>query len=167
MMVALPGAEGATVVAQAGCAAHDLTKGEFMSADQITDKGKVADLVRKLHVERGDAYGRGDVEGYLSYYSADPSIIVLNETMTLQKMADEVRSFFDQGAQVIELSIPNDIDLHFSESGDAALTSFAWREKLKNPDGSIVNAAFLETDVWYNMKGQWKVVALHLTEIET
>ena len=137
-----------------------------MVSDKNADKNEIADAIRKLHVHRGEAYGRGDVEGYLSHYADDASMFVLNEAMTKQKLAEEVRSLFARGAQVIALNIPHDVKVRLSDSADAAVMSFAWQEKFQNPDGTITDSSFFETDVWYRKNDRWEIVSLHFTALE-
>ena len=121
--------------------------------------------IRKLHVERGKAYGRGDVEGYLSYYADDASMFIFAKESKLEEMAREVRSLFERGGRVVTLDIPAEPEVLLNEAGDAAVVAFAWRETFKNPDGTITNSRFYETDIWFRRRGQWKIVKFHFTTL--
>ena len=136
-----------------------------MNDSNSADSSSIAATIRKSHVDRAEAYRRGDVDGYLSYYTSDARMFIQDRMMTLQELAQVVRSQFDQGARVLDLKVTSDVDLQISDTGDAAVASFSWWESFQNPDGSVSNSSFHETDIWFRSSGRWKVVNFHFTAI--
>jgi len=123
------------------------------------------ELLGRLHVERGEAYRRGDVDGYISYYTSDATMFVLTAPMTVKELAHGTRTAFESGAQVLSLNYPAKVEMTLSPAGDAAIAAFAWRERFKKPDGSISDSSFYETDIWLCREGRWKVAKFHLSAV--
>src|SRR5512144_933307 len=94
-----------------------------------TDRTRTIELLRRLHVERAEAYRRGDVESYLSHYASGATMFVLNAPMTLEELAHHTRTAFEGGAAVLMLNMPGDVEMALSPAGDAATAAFAWQER--------------------------------------
>ena len=69
------------------------------------------------------------------------------------------------GSEAITVEIPPLDEILVSETADAATTSFQWKTRIRNSEGTVFDRVHYETDVWYRRNGIWKIICMHLTNL--
>ncbi len=77
-----------------------------------------------------------------------------------------IASLFEDGGKSLEFQIGDHDRIQFSESGDAAVVSYSWRERFRYADGHETDTEYYETDVWCWRIGEWKIAHIHLSTIK-
>ena len=71
----------------------------------------------------------GDIAGYLAHYAADISVCVAGTTVNLDEVSKFIVSLFEDGSRALEFQIGSRDVIQLSESGDAAIVNYPWRER--------------------------------------
>jgi ketosteroid isomerase-like protein len=129
------------------------------------DVGSAADQVRELHVKRGEAWVRNEVETYLSFYWEDAVLFTVDERISWPQLQERLHSLLKGGGGALMIDLPPADDIVISSQCDAATTIFAWRARSRSIDGAVSERSYFETDVWYRRNGMWKIIRMHLTRL--
>lgn len=76
-----------------------------------------------------------------------------------------LRSLFEGNGKSLEFHV-GEFQMQFSESDDAAVISYPWREKFQFGDGRITDTEYYETDVWFRRMGKWRITNVHQSTIK-
>src|SRR5689334_10058250 len=91
--------------------------------------------VSELHRKRGEVWLRREPELYLSYYWDDAVIFALGERTTLPDLRKWWLEVLEAGGGPLSIDLPPADDIVISTLGDAATTSFEWRQRFRAADG--------------------------------
>lgn len=119
--------------------------------------------LRRIVQRLGDIYKAGDFAGYLAHYAPDISVFFAGTVMTSSEVRQFIAAIFESGGRVIDFQIGSRDDIQFSESGDAAIVSFPWRERFRFADGRETDTAYHQSEVWFRRAGEWKIAHIHLS----
>ncbi len=86
--------------------------------------------------------------------------------MNFDEVSTYITSLFESGGKSLDFQIGDRDHIQFSESGDAAVVSYPWRERFLYADGRETDTKFHETDVWFLRNGEWKITHVHLSTIK-
>lgn len=111
-------------------------------------------------------YGTGDIAGYLAHYAPDISVCFGGSMMNFDEVCKFITSLFEGGGKSLDFQIGDGRQIQFSESGDAAIVNYPWRERFRYADGHETETEFHETDVWFWRNDQWKMTHVHLSTIK-
>jgi hypothetical protein len=126
--------------------------------------GSPISAIRDLHRERHKALLQRQPELYSAFFWDDSVLFIFDHRMTLDQMRRRL-PLLAAGSEAITVDFPPVDDLPISESGDAAITSFQWKTRIRNSEGVVFDRINYETDVWYRRNGIWKVICMHLTNL--
>jgi len=118
--------------------------------------------LRRIIRRKNDAYGAGDLAGYLAAYAPD-AIIFDRSPMSVEDMRRAMAAIFGAGGKLLAYSTDDPDRMLFSQNGDAVTFSYGWREKVRHPDGRVTDTSYYETNVWFRRNGQWTMVLVHIT----
>ncbi|QIG49005.1 nuclear transport factor 2 family protein [Nordella sp. HKS 07] len=121
--------------------------------------------VRELHRRRGEDWLRREPELYLSYYWNDAVIFAVGERTTLPDLRKWWLAVLEVGGGPLSIDLPPADDIVISALGDAATTSFEWRQRFRAADGAEWDRSYCETNVWYRRNDIWKIVRMHITTL--
>lgn len=110
------------------------------------------------------AYASNQVEDYFSYYADDAMLYFYGARQKVSAYHEEWAEMVDAGGAV-EKNELSDIQVRMLPGGVAAVASYFIDYRLRTPDGAVSEAKAFESDVWQEIDGDWKIVALHYTEI--
>jgi ketosteroid isomerase-like protein len=112
-----------------------------------------------------EIYRAGDVQGYLAHYAPDLSASYSGVLANSEEARKFMMSLFEGDGKTLkfEMGIPK---VQFSESTDAAVVSYPWREHFQYPDGHQTDIEYYETDVWLRRNGEWKIANVHQSTIK-
>lgn len=123
-----------------------------------------ADVRAAMHAFN-EAYATNDVEAYFSYYADDAEAYFYGERQDIGAYHEEWTAMVAAGGGV-EKNELSDTSLRILPGGEAAVSSYFVDYRARAPDGTISTAKAYESEVWQKIDGEWKVVALHYTEIQ-
>jgi ketosteroid isomerase-like protein len=131
----------------------------FLALAPLAQANRQADM-RALEQDFNAAYAANELDKYFAFYS-DDAILWFPEGRTdipsYRKMwTDYVGS--GGGIRGFKLS---DLHIRFSPQGDSAIASYELHLKTQDPGKPIVSEDYQETDVWFNLKGTWKITHVH------
>jgi hypothetical protein len=135
-----------------------------MSQSPEHTDGPTISVICDLHRGRSEALLRRQPELYSAFFWDDSVLFIFDHRMT----ADQIKRrlpLLAAGSEAITVEFPPLDDLPISESGDAAITSFQWKTRIRNSEGVVFDRIHYETDVWYRRNGVWKVICMHLTNL--
>src|SRR5262245_33813559 len=118
--------------------------------------------LRRIMRRKNEAYGAGDLAGYLSAYAPD-AIVFERSPISVDEMRRAMAAIFGAGGELLAYSTDDPDRMLFSQSGDAVTFSYSWREKVRHPDGHVTDTTYHETNVWFRRGGEWKMVLVHIT----
>ena len=127
------------------------------------DSAATEAAVRDALTEFNKAYGENRVEAYFGYYADDASLYFEGARQTVSGYHDMWSTLIKSGGAV-ERNDLSDVRVRVLPGGDSAVATYFIDYRLRGADGSISPAKAFETDVWQNIDGKWKVVALHYSE---
>lgn len=122
---------------------------------------ELRDIMRQLP----NLYRAGDLEGYMHFYAPD---ITANYSGLFTDFAGAckfMRSLFAGGGKTLKFEM-GDPKFQFSESTDAAVVSYPWREHFLFNDGHQTDVEYYETDVWLRRNGEWKIANVHQSTVK-
>ena len=112
-----------------------------------------------------DIYRAGDISAYLAHYAPDISANFSGSVMSSDEARKFITSLFEGGGKTLDFQI-GDPQMQFSESGDAAIVRYPWRERFLYSDGHQTDTEYYETDVWYRRNGEWKIAHVHQSTVK-
>src|SRR5262245_16511607 len=130
-----------------------------------TDDSPIS-AIRDLHRGRREALLQRQPEMYSAFFWDDSVLFIFDHRMTVDQMRRRL-PLLAAGSEAIAVEFPPVDNLPISESGDAAITSFQWKTRIRNSEGVVFDRVHYETDVWYRRDGIWKVICMHLTNLES
>jgi ketosteroid isomerase-like protein len=131
-----------------------------MDGASINRRQKLRDAI----VRRDDAYKRGDIEGYLSFYAEDSRTFLDGTLYNFAESASLLRHMFaGDDNPVLEINLPPPDDVVFNADDTAATATHVWWERFRFPDGKVQRTSYFETDVWFYRDEQWRLVRIHLS----
>ena len=117
---------------------------------------ELRDILRRLP----DLYRSGDISGYLTHYASDMSANYSGILMSSEEACKFITSLFEGGGESLDFQM-GDPQFMFSESTDAALVRYPWRERFRSNVGLETDIEYYETDFWLRRNGDWKIVQVH------
>jgi ketosteroid isomerase-like protein len=135
----------------------------MMSQSKDTD-GSPVSAICDLHRERAEALLNRQPELYFAVFWDDAVLFIFDHRMTYAEMRRRL-PLLAAGSEAITVEFPPLDELPMNESGDAAITSFQWKTRIRNSEGVVFDRVNYETDVWYRRNGIWKVICMHLTNL--
>lgn len=124
-----------------------------------------AEELRGIMRRLPEIYRSGDVQGYLAHYAPDISAFYSGALMSSDEARKFLTSLFEGGGKTLDFQI-GDPKMQFSESGDAAIVSYPWRERFQFNDGLQTDTEYFETDVWLRRNGEWKIANVHQSTVK-
>jgi ketosteroid isomerase-like protein len=134
-----------------------------LSVDQLLIIGEI----QQLHLERGEAYVRREVERYLSYYWDDAIVFGVDGRASVAEMRSSFVTVLQAGGGPLSIDLPPADDIVISTQGDAATASYNWRSTFRASDGITSDRLSYETNVWYQRSSVWRIIRMHLTRLST
>ena len=128
------------------------------------DTGPSIAAIRKLHRERRDALLQRQPEPFAACYWDDAVLFIFDHRMTFDQLRRRL-PLLAAGSEAITVEIPPLDEILVSETADAATTSFQWKTRIRNSEGTVFDRVHYETDVWYQRNGSWKIICMHLTNL--
>ena len=125
----------------------------------MANSEELRSIIRRLP----DINNSGDIAAYLAHYAPDVTAYCVGSVMNTDEVRKFSTSLFEGGGKTLDFQIGNRDHLQFSESGDAAIVSYPWRERFHYTDGHQIDTEYYETDVWYRRSGEWKIAHVHLS----
>ncbi|MEX1107646.1 MAG: nuclear transport factor 2 family protein [Dongiaceae bacterium] len=120
--------------------------------------------VRQCHRKRIEAWLRGDLEAYMSYYWSDALIFIDRAPFSLAEMREGAAAEL-AARERIGIDAPDLEAMAISEMGDAVTVSFPWSQRVRGAEGNETTESYHETDVWYRRSSAWKLIAIHLVAL--
>ena len=120
--------------------------------------------IRELHRERGEALLQRQPEPFAACYWEDSVLFIFDHRMTFDQLRRRL-PLLAAGSEAITVEIPPLDEILVSETADAATTSFQWKTRIRNSEGTVFDRVHYETDVWYRRNGIWKIICMHLTNL--
>ena len=120
--------------------------------------------VNRCHRQRIEAWLKGDLAAYMSYYWPDALIIIDRTRFSLMELRESAAAEL-AARRRIGIDAPDLDAMAISEMGDAVTVSFPWSQRVTGADGNEITESYHETDVWYRRDGTWKLVAIHLVAL--
>ena len=107
-----------------------------------------------------EIYRAGDIPGYLAHYAPDISAYYSGTLMNSDEARKFIKSLFEGDGKTLDFQMGGP-QIQFSESEDAAIVRYPWRERFLYGDGRVTDTEYYETDVWYRRDGAWKIAHVH------
>ena len=120
----------------------------------------VSSQIAELEAGFNQSYGANDLPRYFAYY-ADDVVLLFPEGRTDLASYRRMWTELVQGGTVLAGVTLSDMVIRVSPSGDEATASYAIRVNTRTPDQKVSVDNFVETDVWLQRQGQWKVAHVH------
>jgi ketosteroid isomerase-like protein len=122
--------------------------------------GGVAAHIAELEAGFNESYGANDLPRYFAYY-ADDVVLLFPEGRTDLASYRKMWTELVDGGTVLAGVHLSDMVIRVSPAGDEATASYAIRVDTRTPDQKISVDHFVETDIWLQRQGQWKVAHVH------
>ena len=112
-----------------------------------------------------EIYRAGDVQGYLAHYASDLSANYSGILADSEEARKFMISLFEGSGKTLKFEM-GDPKIQFSESTDAAVISYPWREHFLYGDGRQTDIEYYETDFWLRRNGEWKIANVHQSTVK-
>jgi ketosteroid isomerase-like protein len=139
--------------------------GEINAAVAVEDPMDNLEELRKAIRRKDEAYGAGDIAGYLKAYAPDVRMYFAGSLMTFEEARRLIEGQFADGGRILEYEIADPDHISFSAAGDAATVCYPWRERFRYGDGRVTDTDYYETNAWYRRNGEWKIVLIHISTV--
>jgi len=115
----------------------------------------VTSKIRKLETDWNAAYAANDLPRYFSYYAADP-VLLFDDAHT--SLADYRKSWTKSTRTdpVISVQVSDEL-IRVGPAADTAVASYKIDVQFRHADGKTSVEHALETDVWFQRNGVWRV----------
>ena len=114
------------------------------------------------------AYAENRLEDYFSYYA--DNAVLMTPGGTLQAAAEyraEWKVLLASGGGVAKLVTTQPTAVTISTDGSSAVVAFTpYTAVYKDSEGNESTANYAETDIWWKINGEWKVVYIHYHELD-
>lgn len=120
----------------------------------------VEQQIREMEEKANAAYEANDLPKYFSYYAPDFSQFLPEGRSDLAAYQKEWTEYIQSGNRVQKVTI-SDLHIQAGPSGDSGVASYLLHVTTKLKDGKITEEDNQESDVWFQRKGEWKIVFLH------
>ena len=122
--------------------------------------GTVESHIAELEAGFNETYGANDLARYFAYY-ADDAVLLFPEGRTDVASYRKMWTELVEGGTVLAGVKLSDMVIRVSPSGDEATASYLIRVDTRTPDQKVSSDNYVETDIWLQRKGQWKVAHVH------
>ncbi len=114
-----------------------------------------------------NAFYESNWELYYSYYADD---VVLIDSSGNPMSLDEYNGTAEERAQLIGQVVIESVkdlvpEVRLSADGGSAIAHYRHPFDYRKPDGTESTIDWAETDIWWKINGNWKVVHVHFHEI--
>ena len=148
------------------CMLTILVAGIFLTGTTFADD---VDDVKSTVQAFYDALNNGDAAGYVEFIiPGHPHFprtggLLTSTTSTTEEMRKELQEMFDAGlkfdVQVRHLDVKN--------HGNTAVATYYTTGPVTYPDGTVLKGTFRASLVWLKQAGQWKIIHMHISRLET
>ncbi len=126
------------------------------------EQARIEQEILELELAMDRAYESNDLETYWSFYADDLSQFWDTGRVTLEQYKKQWTELVEGGGGVLE-SRSEDIQVRVSPAGDAAIVTYPLFVRYRNAEGEETASWNFETDVWFKLDGQWKMVHYHFS----
>lgn len=126
--------------------------------------GKHPDLYAAIQAF-SDAYENNDVDKYFGYYADDATIYFYGSRHDVTSYHDQWSTMIQKGGGV-EMDDASDLRVQVMPSDDVAVATYFVDNRTRYADGTRSEVRAFETDVWQKIDGAWKIISLHLSEVQ-
>jgi ketosteroid isomerase-like protein len=140
------------------------TNGDLTMSLSPGDTASSIAAIRELHRKRREALLQRQPEPFAACYWEDSVLFIFDHRMTFDQLRRRL-PLLAAGSEAITVEIPPLDEILVSETADAATTSFQWKTRIRNSEGTVFDRVHYETDVWYRRNGIWKIICMHLTNL--
>jgi len=133
----------------------------FASPD--TEKSSAKEEVRAAAIAFNTAYADNKLDEYFAFYVDDATLMSPDGSIqTVAEYYAEWKEFLASGGGVARLSSFEPTSIRTSADGLSAVTYFTSDTSVYvDADGKETGSDFAETDIWWKIGGEWKVVHIH------
>jgi len=118
--------------------------------------------VRDSVIAFNQSYEMNDLDAYFSYYRPDTGLLFDSGRVTLNDYKTMWHGLIEQGGGV-QSNVISDLQIVIDALGDTAIATYQLDVDTLQPDGTVTREHALETDIWMNTDGQWRVAHVHYT----
>lgn len=113
------------------------------------------------------AYANNDVEAYFGLY-ADNATAYFGDGERVDMAAyHKMWTELMQAGGGVELNEMSNIQVQVMPGGNVAITTSFIDNRTRAADGTKSTSKAYETDVWQRIDGQWKIISLHYSGIDS
>jgi len=112
-----------------------------------------------------EAYATNDAAAYFDYYADGATVFFSGDRQDMAAYEEDWYALIDAGDGVLVNDLSDTIIQVMPGKTVAISTYFV--DNRSRFDGEVVDIRAFETDVWNKIDGEWKVVSLHYTELDT
>ena len=133
----------------------------FASPD--ADKSRAKEEVRAAAIAFNTAYAENKLDEYFAFYVDDATLMSPDGSIqTVAEYYAEWKEFLASGGGVASLSTYEPTSIRTSADGMSAVTYFTSDTTVYvDADGKETGSDTAETDIWWKIGGEWKVVHIH------
>ena len=112
-----------------------------------------------------EAYATNDAAAYFDYYADGATVFFSGDRQDMAAYEEDWYALIDAGDGVLVNDL-SDIVVQVMPGKTVAISTY-FVDNRSRFDGEVVDIRAFETDVWNKIDGEWKVVSLHYTELDT
>jgi ketosteroid isomerase-like protein len=116
--------------------------------------------IRALERDFNATYAANDLDKYFAFYSDDATLWFPEGRTDIPSYKKMWTDYVNSGGGIRAFRL-SDLHIRFSPLGDTAIASYELHLKTQDPGKPIVNEDYQETDVWFKLKGTWKITHVH------
>ena len=125
----------------------------------LAHAGREADI-RALERDFNATYAANDLDKYFAFYSDDATLWFPEGRTDIPSYKKMWTEYVASGGGIRAFRL-SDLHIRFSPLGDTAIASYELHLKTQDPGKPIVDEDYQETDVWFKLKGTWKITHVH------